>query len=110
MAYTVTINYKSAGIEQQMIQRGQPGQTLLELCLDNQIDLHFNCGGVCSCSTCHILINTGENYLEEKSKREMDFIKRARNAKPNSRLACQCLLLNDEGEIEMTIPEQIELT
>ena len=93
-----------------VLENVQPGQSLLELCLTNEIDLHFNCGGVCSCSTCHIMLQRGEKFLEEKSRREFDFVKRARNAQANSRLACQCILLEGEGEIELTIPDQIGLT
>lgn len=107
--YALKINFKKEESEQRMIRGVEPGQTLLELCLNNGIDLKFNCGGVCSCSTCHIFLQDGEEFLEEKSRREIDFIKKAKNAQVNSRLACQCLLLDGDGEIEITIPDQMEV-
>ena len=108
--YAVTINFESNRGGQKVLRNVQPGQTLLEVCLHNKVDLHFNCGGVCSCTTCHIILQKGKNFVEEKSRREQDFVKRARNAQANSRLACQCVLLDNTGEIEITIPDQMNLT
>ena len=44
--------------------------------------------------------------IDEITDREEDFIDRAVNPKLNSRLGCQSLLLDGEGEIEVTIPDQ----
>lgn len=83
------------------------GQSILEVALTHDIELHHNCGGVCACSTCHIYINKGEDFLEELSDKEEDFIDRAVNPRLSSRLGCQCLLLDDGGgQIEVTLPDQ----
>ena len=37
---------------------GLPG-SLLQLALDNDIDLDHSCGGVCACSTCHVIVRSG---------------------------------------------------
>ena len=102
--YAVKINIKHDRTEQKLVSNVAPGQTLLEVLQEAEVDLPFTCGGVCSCSTCHIILQQGQHFLDEKSRREMDFIKRAKNPEANSRLACQCLLLEDCGEIEITIP------
>ena len=107
--YTVRINFIDDRFKQKLVRNISPGQTLLEVCQANKINLSFTCGGVCSCSTCHIFLQKGEKYLDEKSKRETDFIKRAKGMQSNSRLACQCLLSEESGEIEITIPDQLEL-
>ncbi len=73
-------------------------QSLLEVCLDNDIDLHHNCGAVCACSTCHLYVNKGMDSLEEISDREEDFIDRAISPRINSRLGCQCVLLEGDGD------------
>ena len=87
----------------------EPGQSLLEVALKNDIELHHNCGGVCACSTCHLYVEKGAGFLEELSDREEDFIDRAVNPRLNSRLGCQCVLLeNEEGEIEVTLPDQTQ--
>jgi len=86
----------------------EPGQSLLEVALKNDIELHHNCGGVCACSTCHLYVEKGAGFLEELSDREEDFIDRAVSPRLNSRLGCQCLLNEGEGEVEVTLPDQTQ--
>jgi ferredoxin, 2Fe-2S len=81
------------------------GEMILDVALDNDIPLHHNCGAVCACSTCHIYIESGADSLTEISEKEEDFVDRARNPKYNSRLACQCTLLEDK-DLVVTIPDQ----
>ncbi len=102
--YRVTFNFEQEELGQIKLEQVEAGQTLLELALKNAIAIHHNCGGVCACATCHLYINKGEAYLEEKSRREEHFIPRAIRPKTNSRLACQCLILEGSGEIEVTVP------
>lgn len=80
------------------------GESVLDVCLDNGIELQHNCGGVCGCSTCHIYVNSGMDFLQEISDKEEDFIDRAVDPRINSRLGCQCVVIN--GDIEVTLPDQ----
>jgi len=80
------------------------GESVLDVCLDNGIELQHNCGGVCGCSTCQVYVNFGMDNIQEISEKEEDFIDRAINPRINSRLGCQCVLLN--GNIEVTLPDQ----
>ena len=104
--YTIKINFEQKGLEPVTLENVEPDQSLLEVCLDNDIELHHNCGAVCACSTCHLYVNKGMDYLEEISDKEEDFIDRAVNPRINSRLGCQCVLLDDDGEVEITLPDQ----
>ena len=104
--FFIRINFTQHGLPSQTLMHIRPGQSLLEICLKNNIGLHHNCGGVCSCSTCHVYIEKGAEHLEELSRREEDYLKKAFSTKPNSRLACQCLLVSNNGEVELTIPDQ----
>ena len=106
--YSVKFNFEEKGREALTIQDISPDNSLLEIALLNNIDLHHNCGGVCACSTCHIYINKGEDFLEELTDKEEDFIDRAINPRLNSRLGCQCVLLAGKGEIEITLPDQTQ--
>ena len=106
--YTIKINFEQSGLETTTLNEVEPGQSLLEICLKNDIELHHNCGGVCACSTCHVYIHKGEEFLEELSDKEEDFIDRAVNPRINSRLGCQCLLLEDGGNVEVTLPDQTQ--
>jgi len=76
--------------------------------LDHDIELHHNCGAVCACSTCHLYVDKGMDYLEELSDKEEDFIDRAISPRINSRLGCQCVLQEADGEIEITLPDQTQ--
>lgn len=106
--YTIRFNFEQAGLEPITLTNIEDGQSLLEVALKNDIDLHHNCGGVCACSTCHLYVNKGEDSLEELSDKEEDFIDRAVNPRLSSRLGCQCLLLDGDGEVEVTLPDQTQ--
>src|SRR3954469_16315792 len=104
--YTINIKFEQQGIEPVTLENISPGQSILEAVLDNNIELHHNCGMVCACSTCHIYLEKGEDFVPEITDREEDFIDRARNPKINSRLGCQCILEQGSGVIEVTVPDQ----
>lgn len=80
------------------------GESVLDVCHENDIELQHNCGGVCGCSTCHIYVDKGMDNIQEISDKEEDFVDRAVNPKINSRLACQCVA--ESGDFEITIPDQ----
>ncbi len=104
--YTITYNFQQKGLEPITFSDVEEGQSLLEVALKNDINLHHNCGGVCACSTCHIYVERGDEFLEELNDREEDFIDRAVSPRINSRLGCQCVLQEGEGNIVVTLPDQ----
>jgi 2Fe-2S ferredoxin len=106
--YTIKINFEQKGLETIVLEQIASDQSLLEVCLDNGIELHHNCGAVCACSTCHLYVNNGSQFLEELSDKEEDFIDRAINPRINSRLGCQCILQPGTGEVEVTLPDQTQ--
>ena len=106
--YTIKIKFEQKGIDPVLLSNIAKDQSLLEVCLDNNIELHHNCGAVCACSTCHIYVDRGSDYLEELSDKEEDFIDRAVNPRINSRLACQCVLQSGNGDVEITLPDQTQ--
>ncbi|MDQ6815752.1 MAG: 2Fe-2S iron-sulfur cluster-binding protein [Bacteroidota bacterium] len=106
--YTIKFMFEEKGREPVTLSNIEADQSLLEVALLNDIELHHNCGGVCACSTCHVYIDKGEDNLEELSDKEEDFIDRAVNPRINSRLGCQCVLLEGSGEVEVTLPDQTQ--
>jgi len=84
------------------------GDTILDIAEDNDIHINHNCGAVCACSTCHVYVENGDDYLKEISDREEDFVDRAINPRIESRLACQCEIVEDEADavIEVLVPDQ----
>lgn len=103
--YQLKFNFEEKE-KQPVTVSGNEGDSILEVALKNNIELHHNCGGVCACSTCHVHIEKGQEFLAEISEKEEDFVDRARNPKINSRLGCQCVLQEGNGEIKITIPDQ----
>lgn len=107
--YKIKFNFEQKGLEPVTIENAEPGYSILEVALDNNIELHHNCGMVCACSTCHLYVNKGEDFLPEITDKEEDFIDRARSPQLNSRLGCQCVLDDGSGELEVTIPDQSQI-
>ena len=104
--YTIQFRFEQKGKSPITIENIAPGQSILEIALDNDIELHHNCGMVCACSTCHLYLEKGTEYVPEITDREEDFIDRARNPRINSRLGCQCVLEEGSGLLEVTLPDQ----
>lgn len=104
--YNITYKFEQKGLVPVTFTDIEEGQSLLELALKNDINLHHNCGGVCACSTCHLYVEKGADFLEELSDREEDFIDRAINPRLSSRLGCQCVLQPGTGDIVVTLPDQ----
>lgn len=104
--YTIHFKFEEKGLEPVTLSNIEAGDSILEIALKNDIELHHNCGGVCACSTCHVYIEKGEDYLPEITDREEDFIDRAVSPRLNSRLGCQCVLEAGSGTIEVTVPDQ----
>ena len=106
--YTITYKFQQKGLDPITFSGVEEGQSLLEVALKNDIALHHNCGGVCACSTCHVYVEKGDSFMEELTDKEEDFIDRAVNPRINSRLSCQCVLQEGEGEIWVTLPDQTQ--
>ena len=106
--YSISFKFEQKNLEPITIENLEPDQSVLEVALKNDIDIHHNCGGVCACSTCHIYLEKGEDFVEEISDKEEYFIDRARNPKLSSRLSCQCVLLQKagSGKLEVFVPDQ----
>lgn len=106
--YSIKVNFEQRDLSSVILTNIEPGHSLLEVLLKNDIELHHNCGAVCACSTCHLYIEKGMDYVEEISDKEEDFIDRAVNPRINSRLGCQCVLQDGDGEIEIRLPDQTQ--
>lgn len=103
---TVKFTFEDPNLPDKLVENALIGVNLVEITEDNDIHLNHNCGEVCACSTCHVYVNKGEDYFPEITDREEDFIDRAINPRIESRLACQCIIEDDNAYIEVEIPDQ----
>jgi 2Fe-2S ferredoxin len=71
------------------------GFTVLDAAIENAIPLEHACGGVCACSTCHVIVKEGYEKLEPASEREEDMLDNAACLTTRSRLACQVEVHDD---------------
>ncbi|MBK8611104.1 MAG: 2Fe-2S iron-sulfur cluster binding domain-containing protein [Chitinophagaceae bacterium] len=106
--YEITFKFEQKGLEPITLSKIEPDQSILEVALKNNIELHHNCGGVCACSTCHVYVERGDEFIDELTDKEEDFIDRAVNPRINSRLGCQCILQEGSGHISVTLPDQTQ--
>ena len=81
---------------------GLPG-SILDIALEHGIAVDHACGGVCACSTCHVIIREGLDSCNESTDDEQDMLDEARGVELNSRLACQCVP-NGTKDIVVEIP------
>lgn len=103
---TIRFQFEDSSIPAKSVTGKFEDMSILEITEDYDVHLNHNCGGVCACSTCHIYVEKGEDFLEEISDKEEDFIDRAISPRLESRLACQCVILDEAAEITVTIPDQ----
>lgn len=105
----VKFTFEDKNIKPVVVENAEEGYSILEIAEDNDVHLNHNCGGVCACSTCHVYVLKGEDELEEISDKEEDFIDRAINPRLESRLGCQCVIIEEDAEIEIEIPDQSQI-
>jgi len=65
--------------------------SILEIALGHDIDIDHACGGVCACSTCHVVVKQGLETCNEATEDEEDQLDNAPGLTIQSRLACQCV-------------------
>lgn len=105
----VKFTFEDKSLKDVVVENAEEGYSILEIAEDNGVHLNHNCGGVCACSTCHVYVLKGEDDLEEISDKEEDFIDRAINPRLESRLGCQAVILDQNTEIEIEIPDQKQI-
>ncbi len=71
-------------------ETGQPG-SLLDIAMGAGLDVEHACGGVCACSTCHVVVKEGLDSCSEATDDELDQLDEAPAITLQSRLACQCV-------------------
>lgn len=73
------------------------GEDLLAISEEYEIGLEHACGGVCACSTCHVIVENGtDKGLEEADDDEIDTLdKLCPTQTLHSRLGCQARVKGD---------------
>ena len=85
----------------------RPGSSVMLAAVTNGVPgIDADCGGSCSCATCHVFVN--EEWLSktgEISPIEEAMLSLSPDRKENSRLACQIPITEDLDGLVVTTPE-----
>lgn len=96
---------KTVEVEPQQVpfqDHGLPG-SILDIAMAHGIPLDHACGGVCACSTCHVVVHQGLESCNEASDPELDQLDEAAGLTAKSRLGCQCVP-DGSSDIVVEIP------
>jgi adenylate cyclase len=86
----------------------EEGQTILEASLKAGIPHYHACGGKGQCSTCRILVNSGEQNLSPFNDKEVALRKKA-PFPPNVRLACQAFVTGNSVQVHRIIRDETDI-
>jgi len=81
------------------------GQRLLDVAWAAREPLEGACEGVMACSTCHVIVDPADfERLPAASEEEEDLLDIASHVTRTSRLACQIMLTEEMGSLNVRIP------
>jgi len=84
--------------------QGREGDSLMEALRQQEWGVAAVCGGLCSCGTCHIYLETEwQDKFQPADSDEQDLLDEFENTKDNSRLSCQLPLQASHDGIRLTI-------
>ena len=82
-----------------------PGQTLLEVAREYEIDIEGTCEGNLACATCHLIIDKDWFVkLPEATEDERDMLDLVSGLTGNSRLGCQIMVTADLDGLIVFLP------
>jgi 2Fe-2S ferredoxin len=94
----VTVEFESGKLPYK--EHGKP-ESLLDIALNFGLHLEHACGGNCACTTCHVVVKSGDQNLSEIEEDEEDRLFTAADLTLHSRLGCQSVV---KGDVVVEIP------
>jgi len=79
----------------------EPGVTICDAALKNDIDIEHACEKSCACTTCHVYIREGLESINESTEDEDDLLDKAWGLEPDSRLSCQTIVGDQDLVVEI---------
>lgn len=85
-----------------------PGSSVMQVAMQNGVgSIRAECGGACSCATCHVYVVEGMQVLPEQSEVEQEMLDfTAAERRDNSRLGCQLLVPAEPARIVIQVPDE----
>lgn len=79
----------------------EPGISVLDAALGQDIHIEHACEKSCACTTCHVILREGYYSLEEPEENEEDYLDKAWGLEPESRLSCQAIVADEDLVVEI---------
>lgn len=82
------------------------GQSVMDGSVRNNLPgIVAECGGSCSCATCHVFVEgPGAERFDPPSDEEAELVEFLEGARPSSRLSCQ-LIISDQDEVHVEVAD-----
>jgi 2Fe-2S ferredoxin len=72
------------------------GESILDVAINNDVPLQHACGGFCACTTCHVVVKSGDDHLSPSEEEEEERLERVPvGLTLHSRLGCQAKVHGD---------------
>lgn len=84
-----------------VIEDAAQGESICRVLLDHDIEIEHACELSCACTTCHVIVRSGFDSLEEATDSEEDMLDRAWGLSTLSRLSCQAIISDEDLTIEI---------
>ena len=99
------INLKVKDLDGQVHEvQGHEGDSLMEVLREYEWGVPAICGGLCSCGTCHVYLDTEWlDKFQQPDPDEQDLLGVFDSARENSRLSCQLYLRVGHNGLMLTI-------
>ena len=79
----------------------EPGTSICDVLLENDIEIEHACEKSCACTTCHVIVREGFNSLEASDELEDDMLDKAWGLTAQSRLSCQAIVETTDLVVEI---------
>src|SRR5271155_5511599 len=82
------------------------GRSVMQGAVENNVrGIIAECGGVCSCATCHVYVDAAwTDRLANKSEAEEMLLDAVCDLQPNSRLSCQINVTEELNDLVVRVP------
>lgn len=82
------------------------GQSVMDGSVRNNLPgIVAECGGSCSCATCHVYVDEAwQDAFDEVTGEERDLLEFADGSRANSRLACQLIISETSDGVRVVVP------
>jgi 2Fe-2S ferredoxin len=79
----------------------EKGESIIDACLRNGIEIEHACEKSCACTTCHVIVREGFDSLPDSDELEDDLLDKAWGLEPDSRLSCQAIVQDEDLVVEI---------